>query len=182
MVIWSMNQESKYSRQYVKTNLILHMWGFSCSHVQMWELDHKEGWALKNWCFRTVVLKKTLESPLGCKEIKPVIPKGNQPWIFTGRTDAEPEAPVLWPPDAKSQLTGKDPDAGKDWRPMEKGTTEKEMVRWHHQLNGQEFEQTPGDGEGQGILAHWSPWGCKESDTTKQLNWTEQVEMTCWIK
>ena len=109
MVIWSMNQESKYSRQYVKTNLILHMWGFSCSHVQMWELDHKEGWALKNWCFRTVVLKKTLESPLDCKEIKPVIPKGNQPWIFTGRTDAEPEAPVLWPPDAKRWLTTKDP-------------------------------------------------------------------------
>ena len=159
MVTWSMNQESKYSRQYVKTNLILHMWGFSCSHVWMWELDHKKTECWRN--FQIVVLEKTLESPLDCKEIKPVIPKGNQPWIFTGRTDAEPEAPVLWPPDAKSQLTGKDPDAGKDWRPMEKGTTEKEMVRWHHQLNGQEFEQTPGDGEGQGILAHWSPWGRK---------------------
>ena len=156
-----MNQESKYSRQYVKTNLILHMWGFSCSHVQMWELDHKEGWALKSWCFQTVVLKKTLESPLDCKEIKPVIPKGNQPWIFIGKTDAEPEAPMLWPPDANSQLIGKDPDAGKDWRQMEKGAREEEMVRWNHQLNGQECEQTPGDGKGQGILVHCSPWGHK---------------------
>ena len=161
MVTWSMNQESKYSRQYVKTNLILHMWGFSCSHVQMWELDHKEGWALKNWCFRTVVLKKTLEILLDGKEINPVNLKGNRPWIFIGRSVAEAEASVLWPPDAKSQLFGKDPDAGKDWRQMEKGTTEKEMVRRHHQLNGQEFEQTPGDGEGQGILAHCSPWGRK---------------------
>ena len=115
--------------------------GFSSSHVQMWELYHKEGWALKNWCFQTVVLEKTLESPLDSKEIKPVNPKGNQPWIFIGRADADAEAPVLWPPDAKSQLVGKDPDSGKDWRQEEKGAAEDEMVRKHHQLNGHEFEQ-----------------------------------------
>ena len=106
----------------------------------MWELDHKEGWVPKNWCFWTVVLEKTLESPLDCKEIQPVHPKGNQSWIFIGRTVSE--APVLWPPDAESWLTGKDPDAGKDWRQEEKGVTEDEMVGWHHQLNGHEFAQT----------------------------------------
>ena len=106
----------------------------------MWELDHKEGWVLKNGCFWTVVLEKTLESPLDCKEIKPVNPKGNQPWIFIGRTDAEAGAPIVWPPDAKSQLTRKDPDAGKDWRQEEKGTTEDEMVGWHHWLNGHELD------------------------------------------
>ena len=111
---------------------------------------HKEGQALKNWCFWTVVLEKTLESPLDCKEIKPVNPKGNQPWVFIGKTDSEGEVPILWPPDAKSRLIGKDPDAGKDWRQEEKGTTEDEMVGWHHRLNGYEFEQAPGDGEGQG--------------------------------
>ena len=104
-------------------------YGFTSSHVQMWELDHKEGWALKNWWFWTVVLGKTLESPLDCMEIKPVSPKGNQHWIFTGRTDAEAEAPILWPPDVKSQLIRKDPDAGKDWRQEEKGITEDEIVR-----------------------------------------------------
>ena len=106
----------------------------------MWELDYKERWALKNWCFWTVVLEKTLESPLDCQEIKPVSLKGNQPWIFIGRTDAEAEAPILWPPDVKSQLTGKDPDAGKDWRQEEKGMTEDEIVGWHHWLNGHECE------------------------------------------
>ena len=111
---------------------------FSRSHVWMWELDHKEGWAPKNWCFWTVVLEKTLKSPLESKEIKPVHPKGNQPWIFTRRTDAE--ATIFWPPDAKSQLIRKDPDAGKDWRWEEKGTTEDEMAGWHHGLNGHEFE------------------------------------------
>ena len=121
-------------------------YGFSSSHVWMWELDYKENWALKNWCFWTMVLEKTLESPLDSKEIKPVNPKGNQSWIFTGRTDAE--TPILWPPDAKSWLTGKDPDAGKDWRREEKGVTDDKMVGWHHQLNGREFEQTPGDSEG----------------------------------
>ena len=141
---------------------------FSSSHVWMWELDHKRGWGTKNCCFWIMVLKKTLESPLDCKKIKPVNPKGNQPWIFTGKTDAE--APILWLPDAKSQLTGKDPDAGKDWGQEEKGTTEDEMVGWLHQLNGHEFEQTPGDREGRGSLACCSPWSCKESDTTYQLN------------
>ena len=122
-------------------------------YVRMWELDHKEGWVLKSWCFQAVMLEKTLESPLDCKEIKPVNPKGNQPWMFIGRTDAEDEAPVLWPPDAESQLIGKDPDAGKDWRQEEKGMTEDEIVRWHHRLNRRESEQTPGDSEGQGRLA-----------------------------
>ena len=117
-------------------------YGFSSSHVWMWELDHKEGWAPKNWHFLNVVLEKTLQSPLDIKEIKPVNPKENQPWIFIGRTDAEAEAPIIWPPDAKGQLIGKDPDAGKDWRQEEKGTTEDEMVGWHHRLNEHEFEQT----------------------------------------
>ena len=115
-------------------------YGFSSSHVWMWELDCEEGWALKNWCFWTVVLEKTLESPLDCKEIQPVHPEGDQSWIFIGRTDAEAEAPTLCPPDAKNWLIGKDPDAGKDWRQEEKGMTEDEMVEWHHQLNGDEFE------------------------------------------
>ena len=126
---------------------------FSNSHVWMWELDHKKGWAPKNWCLWTVVLEKTLASPLDCKEIQPVNPKGNQPWISIVRTDAEAEAPILWPPDVKSQLTGKDPDAGKDWGQEEKGTTEDEMVGWHHQLNGYAFGPTLGDSEGQGRLA-----------------------------
>ena len=138
--------------------------------IVMWELDHKEGWVPKNWCFWTVVLEKTLESPLDCKEIKPVNPKGNQPWIFIERTDAETKALILWPPDAKSWLTGKDPNPGKDWRQEEKGTTEDEMVGWYHQLNGHEFEQALGVGEGQGSLACCSPWDCKESDTTEWLN------------
>ena len=128
--------------------------GFSNDRVWMWELGHKEGWMLKNWCFRTVVLEKTLESPLDSKEIKPVNTKGNQPWIFFGRTDAEAEAPVLWPPDAKNWLTGKDPDAGKG-----EGAAEDEMIREHHRLNGHEFEQTPEDSEGQESLACCSPWG-----------------------
>ena len=136
----------------------------------MWELDHKEGWAPKNWCFWTVVLEKTLESPLDCKEIQPVNPKGNQSWIFIGRTDAEAEAPILWPPDVKSWLIWKDPDDEKDWRQEEKGTTEDEIVGWHHQLNGHEFEQALGDAEGQGSLACCSPCGHKESDRTEWLN------------
>ena len=118
-----------------------------------------------------MVLEKTLESPLDSEEIKPVNPKGNKSWIFTGRTDAEAQIPILWPPDAKSLLFGKDPDAGKEWG--KKGATEDEMVGWHHQLNRHEFEQTPGNSEGQGSLACCSPWGCKESDTTERLNWTE---------
>ena len=141
-------------------------YGFSSSHVWMWELDHKESLALNNWCFWTVVLEKTLESPLDCKEIQPVHPKGDQSWIFIWRTDAEAEALILWPPDVKSWFTGKDPDAGKDWRQEEKGGTEDEMVGWHHWLNGHEFEQAPGDSEGQRSLVCCSPWGRKESDMT----------------
>ena len=145
-------------------------YGFSRNHVWMWMMQYKESWAPKNWCFWTVVLEKTLESSLDCKEIQPVHPKGNQSWIFVGRTDADAETPILWPPGAKNWLIGKDPDAGKDWRQEEKWMTEDEMVGWHHQLNGHEFEQAPGDSEGQGGLVCRSPWGCKELDTTEQLN------------
>ena len=141
-------------------------YSFSSSCVQMWELDHKEGWVPKNWCFQTVVLEKTLESPLDGKEIKPVHPRGNQPWVFIGRTDAKAEAPILWPPDTKSQLIGKAPDAEKDWGQEEKVAAEDEMVGWHHWLNGHEFEQILADSEEQGSLAWYSPWGCKESDMT----------------
>ena len=148
-------------------------YGFSSSHVWIWELDYKESWAPKNWCFWTMVLQKTLESPLDCKEIQPVHPKGNESWILIERTDAEAETPIIWPPDAKSWLIWKDPDAGKDWRWAEKGTTEDEMVGWHHRLDGREFEWTPGVGDGQGGLACCGSWGCKESDTTEWLNWTE---------
>ena len=139
-------------------------------HVIYIELDHKAGWALKNWCFQTAVLEKTLESPLDSKEIKPINPKGNQPWIFVGRVDAEAEAPTLWSSDVNSWLTGKVPDAGKDWRQEEKGTTEDEMVGWYHQLNGHEFEQALGNSLGQGSLACCSLWGHKELDTTDRLN------------
>ena len=144
-------------------------YGFSRSHVWMWELNYKESWAPKSWCFWTVVLEKTLESPLDFREIQLVHPKGNQSWIFTGRTDAEAATPILWPPDVKSWLIWKDPDAGKDWGQEEKGTTEDEMVWWHHRLNGHEFEQTLGHSEGQGGLACCSPWGHKELDMTEQL-------------
>ena len=115
-------------------------YGFSSGHVWMWDLDHKESQALKNWCFWTVVLKKTLASPLDCKEIQPVLPKGNQSWIFIGSTDAEAETLILWPPDIKNWFIWKDPDAGKDWRQEEKGMTEGEMITWHDWLNGHEFE------------------------------------------
>ena len=148
-------------------------YGFSSSHVWMWQLDYKESRGPKNWCFWTVVLEKTLESPLDCKEIQPVHPKENQSWILIGRTDVEAETPTLWAPDVKSWLTGKDPDAGKDWRWEEKGTTEDEMVGWCHRLNGHEFEWIPGIGDGQGGLMCCSPQGCKESDTTERLNCTE---------
>ena len=136
--------------------------------------DYKESWAPKNWCFWTVVLEKTLESPLDCKEIQPVSPKGNQSWLFIGRTDAEVETPILWPPDVKNWFTGKDPDAGKDWR-WEKGTTEDEMVGCHHRLDGREFGWTPGVDDGQGGLVCCSPWGHQESNTTEWLNWTEMI-------
>ena len=141
--------------------------------LEHWRIDEQIVWAPKNWYFWTVVLEKTLEGPLDCKEIQPVNPKGNQSWIFIGRTDAEAETSVLWPPDEKNWLTGKDPDAGKDWRKEEKGTTENEMVGWHHQLDGHKFEQAPEVGDGQGSLACCSPWDCKELDMIEQLNWTE---------
>ena len=136
--------------------------------LQSW--DHKEGWVPNNLFFQTVVLEKTLESPLYCKGIKPVNPKGNQSWIFTGRTDAEAEPPIFWPPEEKIQLIGKDSDAGEDWGQEEKGGTEDEIVGWHHRLNGHEFEQTPGVSEGQGSLACCSPWCLKELDMTERLN------------
>ena len=141
-------------------------YGFSTSHVWMWELDHKEGWALNNWCFWTVVLEKTLETPFDSKEMKAVNCKGNQPWIFIGMTDAE--APILRPPDAKNWIIGKDSDAGNDWRQGEKGVTEDEMVGWHHWLNGHEFEQAPGDGEGQGNLGSFR--GVSRSQTGLNKN------------
>ena len=147
----------------------------SRSHVWMWELDYKESWAQKNWCFWTVVLEKTLESPLDFNEIQPVHPKGNQSWIFIGRTDAEVEPPILWPPDAKKWLLGKGPNAGKHWRQQIKGAIEDEMVGWHHWLDGHKFEHALGVGDGQGGLACCSPWGRKESDTTEWLNWTDNV-------
>ena len=145
-----------------EVHLLKAVYGLFSSHGWMWELDFKEGLALKNWCFWTVVLEKTLETPLDSKEIKPVNLKGNQPWIFIG---AEAEAPILWSLDAKSQLVGKDPDAGKDWRRERKGATEDEVVGWHHQLSGHEFEQAPGDGEAQGSLSRCSSCGCRVRDS-----------------
>ena len=141
-------------------------YGFSSSHVSMWELDHKEGRLMQNWCFQIVVLEKSLKSPSDSKEAKPVNPKGNQPWRVTGRTDVEAEAAILWPPDVKSRLIGEDPDTGKDWRQKEKKVTGDEMVGWHHWLNGHELWQTPGDSEGQGSVVCCSSRGCKESDMT----------------
>ena len=138
--------------------------GFSSSHVQMWELNHKGCWMPNNWCFRIVVVEKTLESTLDSKEIKLANLKGNELCIFIGRTDAD--APILRPSDAKSWLTGKDPDVEKDWRQKEKGVSEDEMVGWHHWLNGHEFEQPLGDSEGQGSLACCSPQCHKELDTS----------------
>ena len=146
-------------------------YGFSSGHVWIWELDYKESWAAKNLCFWTAVLEKTLECPLDCKEIQPVHSKGDQTWVFIGRTDVEAEAPILWLPDVKNWLIGKDPD----WRREEKGTTEDEMVGWHHWLSGHGYGWTPGVGDGQGGLACCGSWGRKESDKTERLNWTESV-------
>ena len=148
-------------------------YGFSSGHVWMWELDYKESWALKNWCFWTVVLEKTLESPVDCKEIQPVHPKGDQSWVFIGRTgcwSCNSNTLATW----WEKLTHwKRPDAGKDWGQEEKGTTEDEMVGWHQRLNGHGFGWTTGVGDGQGGLVFCSSGSCKESDTTKRLNWTE---------
>ena len=148
-------------------------YGFSSGHVWMWELDCEETWVPKNWCFWIVVLEKTLESSLDCKEIQPVHPKGDQCRVFIGRTDVEAETPILWPPDVKSWLIWKVSDAGKDWGQEEKGMTEDEMVGWHHWLNGHGFGWTSEAGDGQRGLVCSSSWGRKESDTTEQLNWTK---------
>ena len=148
-------------------------YGFSSDHVWMWELDCEESWALKNWCFWTVVLEKTLESPLDYKEVQPVHSEGDQPFDFFGRNDAKAETPVLWPPYAECWLIGKDSDAGRDWGQEEKGRTENEVAGWHHWLDGCESEWTPGVGDGQGGLACCDSWGHKESDTTERLNWTD---------
>ena len=148
-------------------------YGFSSSHVWMWELNHKESWALKSWCFSTVVLEKTLESSLDYKVIKPVIPKGNQSWLFIGRTDVEAETPILWPPGEKNLLFGKDVDVRKDWRKEEKGTTEDEMVGWHHWLDGHELEQVLGVDDGQGSLACCSLW--------VTTSWTRLSNLTDWL-
>ena len=145
----------------------------------MWELDHKKGWVLKNWCFQTVVLEKTPQCPLDSKEYKPVNLKRNIPWIFIGRTDAEAKAPILWPPDVKSQLLRKDPDFGKGWG-QKRRATEDEMVWCHHRLNGHEFEQTPVDSKGQGSLVYCSPWGCKELDTTPLNNTHHRLCINSW--
>ena len=142
----------------------------------MWKVDYEESWVLKNWCFWTVVLEKTLASPLNCKEIQSVHPKGDQSWVFIGRTDAKAETPILWPPDVKSWLIGKESDAGRNWGQEEKGTTEDEIAGWHHWLDGHESEWAPGVGDGQGGLACCSPWGDKELDTTERLNWTDWNE------
>ena len=146
------------------------LWQLSSSHVWMWELDSKEGRALKNWCFRTVVLEKTLENPSESKEIKLFNFKGNQPWILFGRNDAEAKIPILWPPDTNSWFIGKDTDVGKDWKQKEKRATEDEMVGWHYWFNGHELRQTLGDSEKTGGLACCSRLGHEELDTTWQLN------------
>ena len=139
----------------------------------MWELNCEEGWAPKNWCFWTVVMEKTLENPLNCKEIQLVHSEGDQSRVFFGRNDAKAETPVLWPRHMKSWLIGKDPDARRDWGQEEKGTTEDDMAGWHQWLDGHESEWTLGVGDGQGSLACYNSWGRKESDTTERLNWTE---------
>ena len=149
----------------------------------MWELDYKERRTPRNWCFWTVVLEKTLESSLDCKEIQPVHSKGDQSWVFIGGTDVEAGTPIFRPPYVKSSLIWKDPDAGKDWEQEEKGTTDDEMVGWHHLLNGHGFGWTLGFDDGQGGLVCCSSWDCKESDLTEwQLNWTFLVKLIymCW--
>ena len=161
-------QHMKNQRRYFANKVLpSQSHGFPSSHVWMWELDNKESWALKNWCFWTVVLEKTLENPFDCKEIQPVNPKGNQSCIFIGRTDAEAEAPIFWPFDVKSRLIGKDPDAEKDWKQEEKGSKENEMVGWHHWLNGHEFEQPLEDRRAWCAAVH----GAMKS-WTRLRNWT----------
>ena len=182
--LWPIRQHIKKQRHYfANKNLSSQSYGFSSSHEWMWELDYKESWVPKNWCFWTLVLEKTLESPLDCKEIKAVHPKGNQPWIFIGRTDAEAESPILWPPDTKNCLTGKkNPYSGKDWR-----QEEKEKTGWDGSMASPTWWTwvwaIPGVGDGQGSLMCCSPWGHKESDTTEWLNWTDwrNINYFNWI-
>ena len=151
---------------FVNKGLSSQGYGFSSGHVWMWELDYRESWAPKNWCFWTAVLEKTLE-------IQPVHPKGDQSWVFIGRTDVKAETPILWPLDTKNRLLGKDPDAGEDWRQEEKGMTEDDTVGWHYRFDEHEFDQALGVSDGQGGLACCSSWGHRELDTTEWLNWTE---------
>ena len=172
--LWQTRQDIKKQRHYfANKGSYSQSYGFSSSHVWMWELGHKESWALKN-AFELRCWRRLLRVPWTARRSSQSIhPKGNQSWIIIGRTDAESEAPILWPHDANKWLIGKDPDAGKDWRQEGKGTTEDEMVGWHHQLNGHEFEQASGIGDGQGSLECCSSWGHKESNTTERLNWIE---------
>ena len=163
----------KQRHYFANKGLSSQCYGFSSGHVWMWELDCEESWVLKNWCFWTMVLEKTLEGPLDYKEIQPIHSKGDQSWVLFGRTDAKAETPILWPPHAKSWLIWKDPEAGRDWGQEEKGTIEDEMAGWHHRLNGHESGWTPGVGDGQGGLACCDSWGHKESHMTKRLNWTD---------
>ena len=147
----------------------------------MWALACEESWEPKNWCFWTVVLEKTLESPLDCKEIQPVHSEGDQPWVFIGRTDAEAETPILWPPHVKSWLIGKESDAVRDWRQEEKGTTEDEMAEWHNRLDGRDFEWTPGVGDGQGGRVLWFMWSQRvRHDWATELNWNE-LKLCIWV-
>ena len=163
---------------FTKKRLSSQCYGFSSGHVWMWELDCEESRVPKNWYFWTVVLEKTLESPLDCKKIQPVHSKGDQSWVFIGRTDAEAETPILWPPHAKSWLIGKDSDAGRDWGQEEKGMTEDEMAVWHHRLDAHEFRWTLGVGDGQGGLAYCDSWGCRvRHDWATELNWTSILWM-----
>ena len=171
-VMTNLDNVLKSRHHFANKGLSSQGYGFSSSHVWMWDLDYKENWAPKNWCFWIVMLK-TLKSTLDCKEIQLVHPKGDQSWVFIGRTDVEAETPILWPPDGKNWLFWKDPEAGQDWSWEGKGTTEDEVAGWHHWLDGHEFEWTPGVGDGQGGLACCNSWGYKESDVTEQLNWTE---------
>ena len=169
--LWQTSHNKKQRHYYTDKGPSSQSYSFSSFHVEVQELYHKESWALKNWCFWTDVLEKTLESSLDFQEIKPVNPKGIQTWIFNGRIDAEAEAPILRPPDEKSHLIGKDPDVGKDWRQEE---IENEMFGWHHQLDAHESEYPSGIGDGQGSLECSSPWGLKESDPTEWLHWTDK--------
>ena len=164
-----------YHMYFARKGLYSQTYGFSSSHVWMWELDHKQGWALNKWCFWTVVLEKTLKSPLDCTEIKPVNPKGNQSWIFIGRADADAEAPILWPPDATSRLIWKDPDAGKDWRQEEKGTTEDEIVGWHHRLNDMSLSKL------QEMVKNREAWHAAVHVVTKSRTWLSNWTTTYHI-